>query len=76
LTLNEAKRGSNIKIVSITDIPNSEQLIRMGISKGTIITCYEKLPKGPIIIKYKHQEIAIGRRLAKKIIVEVNDGTC
>jgi Fe2+ transport system protein FeoA len=44
----------------------------MGISAGTNIICWEKLFKGPIIVKHKRQEIAIGNELAKNIEISPN----
>ncbi|MHB1458234.1 MAG: FeoA family protein [Armatimonadota bacterium] len=70
MTLDQVKRGCEIKILSIADDSSRSQLIRMGIGEGTLVTCHEKLPMGPVILKCKRQEIAVGRRLAEGITVE------
>lgn len=70
MTLDQAKRGSEIRIVSICDPSSRSQLIRMGIGEGTLVTCHERLPMGPVIVKCKRQEVAIGRKLAQGISVE------
>lgn len=70
MTLDQVKRGCEIRILSIADDSSRSQLIRMGIGEGTLVTCHEKLPMGPVILKCKRQEIAVGRRLAMGITVE------
>lgn len=70
MTLDQAKNGSKVQIVKIPCDANRPQLIRMGIAEGTMVTCHEKLPLGPVILRCKRQEIAIGRRLARSIVVK------
>ncbi|MHB1000921.1 MAG: FeoA family protein [Armatimonadota bacterium] len=69
MTLDQVKKGSEFKIVSIPDDGSRSQLIRMGIGEGTIAVCHEKLPMGPVVLRCKRQEIAIGRQLAQGITV-------
>lgn len=73
MTLVDAECGSQLKILSVADESCRAQLIRMGIGEGSVITCMEKLPMGPVVIKDKRQEIAIGRKLASKIFVEKSE---
>ncbi len=47
------------------------QLIRLGIMKGEVVRCIERLPGGTVVIEKNRQEIAIGASLAKTIIVDV-----
>jgi Fe2+ transport system protein FeoA len=70
LTLDKAKRGSKVEVMFITDLEDRSLLMRMGISEGTSVVCYQRLPLGPVIIRCKRQEIAIGRQLAKRIHVK------
>lgn len=70
MTLDQANRGSEIRIISICDPSIRSQLIRMGIGEGTLVTCHERLPMGPVIVKRKRQEVAVGRKLAQGITVE------
>ncbi|MEW5865668.1 MAG: ferrous iron transport protein A [Bacillota bacterium] len=70
MTLDQAKKGSEIEIIKIPCDESRSQLIRMGIAEGTKAVCHEKLPLGPVILKCKHQEIAIGRQLARSIVVK------
>jgi ferrous iron transport protein A len=56
----------------IIDIPegrSKDQLIRLGILKGALVRCLEKLPGGTIVIEKNRQEIAIGVSLARSILV-------
>lgn len=70
MTLDKAKKG---QVIKITGIPNElirVQAIRFGISEGSVVTCREIVPAGPVVVARNKQEIAIGRNLAKTISVE------
>lgn len=66
----EAKRGDKFKIMNIPDDMVRAKTMRFGISEGSVVYCVEKIPGGPIILKKNLQEIAIGRKLAKKITID------
>lgn len=70
MTLDQAKRGSVLRIASIPDPAVRAQAIRFGIAEGEIVTCAEVIPSGPIVIRKNRQEIALGRRLARRITVD------
>lgn len=70
MTLDKVKRGQKVEICRIPDELVRAQAIRFGVGEGTIVTCMEKLPAGPVIISKGHQELAIGRKLAQKIDVK------
>lgn len=70
MTLDEAKRGSEVCILSISSSECRSQLLRMGISEGCRVVCQEKLPLGPLVVRCKRQEIAIGRQLARSIQIK------
>ena len=70
MTLDEAKRGDQIEIIYIKDALVRSQAIRLGISEGSRMLCAEIVPHGPIILKNRKQEVAIGRKIAHKIKVE------
>ena len=44
-------------------------MIRLGILKGQLVRCLERLPGGTIVIEKNRQEIAVGVALAKAILV-------
>lgn len=71
LTLDTVRRNSEVEIVSIPEGDCKSQLIRMGISEGVRVTCRHKLPLGAIVLKSRRQEMAIGRQLAKQIVVRL-----
>ncbi|SNX55326.1 FeoA family protein [Thermoanaerobacterium sp. RBIITD] len=73
MTLDLAKIGSNVIIEEIEDESVRMQAIRFGIIGGARVKCIEKLPKGPVIIQNRMQEIAIGRRLAEKIKIRLEE---
>ena len=70
MTLADVKRGDKFQISNIADEKIRAQALRFGISEGANVSCAEKVPGGPVIVKRNLQEIAVGRRLAKNIIVE------
>ncbi len=68
-TLDKAKRGNPVTIMSLPLGEIKSQLIRLGLGVGDTVKCLERLPGGTIIIQKNRQEIAIGYDLAKKIQV-------
>ena len=70
MTLDQAKKGSVVRIVTIGNSEGKSQLVRMGVSEGSQVVCQEKLPFGPVVLRCNRQEIAIGRQLACKIVVK------
>ncbi|KKM09173.1 iron transporter [Clostridiales bacterium PH28_bin88] len=71
MTLDKVKRGQWIKILSIPEAEVRAQAIRFGIMEGEVISCAEVVPSGPVILSKNKQEIAIGRKLAERIQVEL-----
>lgn len=70
MTLDKCKRGQKLKIMNIPDDVVRAQAIRFGIAEGTIVTCEEVVPAGPVVLGMFKQQIAIGRELAKSISVQ------
>jgi Fe2+ transport system protein FeoA len=70
LPLTCARRGTAVRIVSVPEGRSRTQLIRLGIMKGEVVRCIERLPGGTVVIEKNRQEIAIGALLAKTILVE------
>ncbi len=71
MPLDKCKRGQTIKIKHINDSIIRAQAIRFGIAEGEIVKCEEIIPAGPVVISRRNQEIAIGRSLARNIMVEL-----
>jgi len=70
MKLDEVRTGQLVRITSIPDEQVRAQIIRFGIAAGEVVTCVEIIPSGPVIIAKNKQEIAIGRKLARRIGVE------
>ena len=70
MTLLDAKRGRPIRILKIDDDQARAQCIRFGIGEGTVVDSAEKMPLGPVLVRHCHQEICLGRGLARRILVE------
>ena len=67
--LDSAKKGITVKIVEIPDGTSRAQLIRLGIVRGHVVRCLERLPGGTIVVQNHRQEVALGVGLAKTILV-------
>lgn len=71
LTLDKVKRGQMVRIVSLPGGFIKVQAIRIGISEGAVVTCRESVPAGPIIVTRNRRDIAVGRKLARQIEVDL-----
>lgn len=71
MTLDKVKKGQKIHIQKINDSRLRDQIIRLGIYEGAKVTCAERIGRGPVVIKNRMQEIAIGQGLAEKILIEL-----
>lgn len=71
MVLADVKKGQTFKILSIPNDVVRAQTIRFGITIGTVVSCDELIPAGPVILKKNKQEIAVGNSLAKEILVEL-----
>jgi ferrous iron transport protein A len=69
IPLIESKKGQRMRIVSIPQGHLRAQFIRIGLHEGEKILCYERLPGGTIVVKKNRQQVAIGHKLAKEILV-------
>jgi ferrous iron transport protein A len=69
LALNAARSGSLIKVIEVPDGKSKSQLIRLGIAKGEVLKCLQRLPGGTVVVEHKRKEIAIGSALARGILV-------
>jgi Fe2+ transport system protein FeoA len=70
MCLSEIKKGQEVNILEIRDDELRTQLIRFGIGVGSLLTCMEKIPFGPFMLKHNRQEIALGRKVAERIVVQ------
>lgn len=69
-TLDKCKKGQKLRIMNIPNEVIRSQAIRFGISEGTVVTCEEVVPAGPVVLGMFKQQIAIGRELARSIAVQ------
>lgn len=69
LTLDKAKKGTYITVLTLPQGLLKVQLIRLGITEGSKVYCLERLPGGTVVLQKSRQEIAIGYDLAKKITI-------
>lgn len=70
MTLLDARPGRPIRILKIDDDQARAQCVRFGIGEGTVVDSAEKVPLGPVLVRHCQQEICLGRRLARRVLVE------
>lgn len=70
-TLQNTKKGNSVVVLNLPEGEMKSQFIRLGITEGSTIKIYERLPGGTVVITKNRQEIAVGSDLAKKIKVIV-----
>lgn len=68
-TLDCARKGERLEIISVDHPDARVQALRFGMCEGASVECVTKIPAGPLVIKSGRQEIAVGRSLAKRINV-------
>ncbi len=69
MNLGDAEVGQVLEIISFPEGDVKSQGIRFGIDSGEFVIISQVYKKGPVVIKKGNQEIAIGRKLAEKIVV-------
>lgn len=72
-SLFESSTGQGLRIRSIPSGSMRTLFLRLGVNEGEIVRCFERLPGGTVVIQKNRQQIAIGRKLAKKIMVSEVD---
>jgi Fe2+ transport system protein FeoA len=69
LTLEQAKAGTTLLVLRITDPETATVAMRLGISEGETFYLASKIPGGPVVIRRGSVEIALGRELCRTIEV-------
>ena len=69
ISLLEARKGMLFRIHSLPPGHLRTWLLRLGISEGSVVECYERLAGGTIVLKKNRQQVAVGRQLARQVKV-------
>lgn len=70
MRLNDVEPGAEVEICELPSGAIKTHFVRLGITEGTKVKCAHKLPGGTVVISKRHQEIAVGNDIAKKILVK------
>ncbi len=70
MRLNDVEPGTEVEICELPSGTIKAYFVRLGITEGTKVKCAHKLPGGTVVISKRHQEIAVGGKIAKKILVK------
>jgi ferrous iron transport protein A len=73
MTLLDARPHTPVRILKIDDDRARAQCVRFGIGEGTVVDSAEKLPLGPVLVRHCRQEICLGRKLARRVLIETAD---
>lgn len=63
--------GGWARIVSINHEWARHQLIRLGFEEGARVEVISRIPLGPVVLRRRDRQIAIGRQLARAVRVEL-----
>jgi Fe2+ transport system protein FeoA len=69
--LHKAPLHRSVRIARICDAHTRAQLLRLGITEGSEVVCEQRMPFGPVILRHRHNRLALGRRIARDIHVQV-----
>jgi len=70
ITLTLLPEGKSGRISQLPPGTFRSQAIRLGLAEGSSITVWERIPRGPVVIRRGLQEVALGRSLARTIVVD------
>ncbi len=75
ITLDQMKKGSKGRVVSVVGGRGvALKLSAQGISPGMTIEKISALRGGPVVLRVGRTRVAIGLGLARKVLVEVDEG--
>ncbi|PKQ29285.1 MAG: ferrous iron transport protein A [Actinobacteria bacterium HGW-Actinobacteria-10] len=68
-TLDAVRGGDRFEVIEINDDHARMSALRFGMAEGSCASCVTTIPAGPVVVCSGRQEIAIGRKLARRIRV-------
>lgn|GEM_PF-1465725 len=66
-TLDTLRSGDAFEVLEIGDDSSRVHALRFGMAEGACVHCVTRIPAGPIVVRSGRQEVAVGRRLARRI---------
>ena len=72
MTLDKIKAGTRVRVSGfLGGWRGSERLLKMGIGPGTEVVVVSQYPlRGPVVVRVDESQIALGRGIARRILVE------
>ncbi len=70
MTLAQASAGGTYRVLEIAGQECRENLMRLGISVGSVINSATVVHNGPVVVRHGRTDIAIGHGMARRIVVE------
>ncbi len=75
LPLDKMVMGQSGRIHRLPEGTVRSQAIRFGLCEGAEIVCYQRIVRGPVVIRRGQQHLAIGNALAGEILVEIQEAS-
>ena len=73
MTLAEVSKSDTLQVVAVPPGIVGAQLLRLGIAKGSLLTCVLKILGGPVVVRRGNMEVALGRKTAAVVTVDGPD---
>ncbi|PSR22224.1 MAG: ferrous iron transport protein A [Sulfobacillus acidophilus] len=70
MTLADVRVGQKVRVVAIEHTSQAAEVIRLGIIPGLDLAVVTKVRSGPVVVQNGVSEVAIGYRLARRIVVQ------
>lgn len=74
-SLDEVPEGAKAVVVDVVESGSGlrKRLLEMGLTPGTVVEVVRN-ERGPLVIRVRGATVALGRGLARRVIVEVSSG--
>ena len=69
ITLEKMRKGERGIIKYLPGVELRARALRLGLATGDRVECLSVLPGGPVVIEVRGQEVAVGRNLARRILI-------
>lgn len=72
LTALDLHPGQSATVAHIADAAMAMLALRFGMGEGAEITLLHRIPNGPMVFRYGHGELALGRDICRSMTVQIN----
>jgi len=62
MLLDEVQKGQSLRVLAVRDSSLRAQLLRMGLCEGSVVRVVQRISRGPALLRWGSQELALGGR--------------